>query len=336
MPFVGRSEGATLAHALDAGEAITLVGTGGVENRVWQSRRPNDGSGVPGAPQSSSHSLESRRQVADAVARALEVRDEQGLAVLDAIAGALVAEPRALLLDNCEDAGAAVAAVIERLQGIEGVPILATSRSRLVTEGERILHVRPFDSREGGAFFAARARNAAVRVDVDGADAPAVNRIVTSLDGLAIAIDLAAARLASLTVLELADELTNPRPYHFRSTGSSEPRHWTLNHVVDWSVAKLDERTQTMFALASRFAGSFTESDVAALAGVLESTSSVRSNGRTAIADRRQRRARRLRNAGADSRGVRSQAHAIAGPAGRRRTFRAAHERSRDRTARVR
>ncbi len=205
--------------------------------------------------------------VVDAVARALEVRDEQGIDALEAIAGSLTAEPRALVLDNCEDAGAAIAAVIERLQGIAGVPILATSRSRLVTERERVLHVRPFDSHEGGAFFAARARNAAMSVDVDGADAAAVNRIVASLDGLAIAIDLAAARLASLTVRELADELTDPRPYHFRSTGSSEPRHWTLNHVVDWSVAKLDARAQTMFALASRFAGSFTEGDVAALEG---------------------------------------------------------------------
>ena len=221
VAFVGRNEElATLAEALDAGEAITLVGTGGVgKSRLaieaaeeWERRTGRTAvfvalAGV--APE----------LIADAIARALEVRDEQGLDVLEAIADGLTAEPRALLLDNCEDAGAAVAAVIERLQGIAGVPILATSRSRLVTEGERILHVRPFDSREGGAFFAARARNAAVPVDVDGADAPAVSRIVASLDGLAIAIDLAAARLASLTVRELADELTDPRPYHFRSSG---------------------------------------------------------------------------------------------------------------------
>ncbi len=275
VAFVGRNEElAALAKALDAGEAITLVGTGGVgKSRLaieaaeeWERRTGRTAVFVALAGVAPA-------LIADAIARALEVRDEQGLDVLEAIADGLTAEPRALLLDNCEDAGAAVAAVIERLQGIAGVPILATSRSRLVTEAERILHVRPFDSREGGAFFAARARNAAVPVDVDGADAPAVSRIVASLDGLAIAIDLAAARLASLTVRELADELSDPRPYHFRSTGSSEPRHWTLNHVVDWSVAKLDERAQTMFALASRFAGSFTEDDVAALAGGSESTS---------------------------------------------------------------
>ncbi|HTA40436.1 MAG TPA: hypothetical protein VK760_15230 [Candidatus Acidoferrales bacterium] len=275
VPFVGRAqELATLAEALDAGEAITLVGTGGVgKSRLaieaaeqWELR--TGGTAVFVALAGIAPEL-----VVDAIARTLEIRDEQGLEPLEAIADALTAEPRALLFDNCEDAGAAVAAVIERLQGIAGVPILATSRSRLVTERERVLHVRPFDAREGGAFFAARARNAAVPVDIEGSDADAVNRIVASVDGLAIAIDLAAARLASLTVRELADELTEPRPYHFRSTGSSEPRHWTLNHVVDWSVAKLDERAQTMFALASRFAGSFTEDDVAALAGSPEASS---------------------------------------------------------------
>jgi predicted ATPase len=275
VPFVGRGqELAALEEALDAGNATTLVGTGGVgKSRLaveaaerWERRSGRTAIFVALA-------WVAPEQVVDAVARALDVRDEQGLDALEAIADSLTAEPRALLLDNCEDAGAAVAAVIERLQGIAGVPILATSRSRLVTEGERILHVHPFDSRDAGAFFVARARNATVPVDVDGADRLAVDRIVASLDGLAIAIDLAAARLASLTVRELADELAEPRPYHFRSTGSSEPRHWTLNHVVDWSVAKLDERARTIFALASRFAGSFTERDIAAVEGSSEPAS---------------------------------------------------------------
>ena len=139
VAFVGRNEElATLAEALDAGDAITLVGTGGVGKSRLAIEAAEDGSDAPDARRSSSHSPGVAPElIADAIARALEVRDEQGLDVLEAIADGLTAEPRALLLDNCEDAGAAVAAVIERLQGIAGVPILATSRSRLVTEGER-------------------------------------------------------------------------------------------------------------------------------------------------------------------------------------------------------
>jgi predicted ATPase len=272
VAFVGRYEELrVLENALDAGETVTLVGTGGVgKSRLaveaaerWEKRSNTTAVFVPLA-------WASPESVTDAVARALEVREDQGLDALEAIADALIAEPRALVLDNCEDVAAAVAVVVERLHAIPGVAILATSRSRLVTPGERVLHVQPFDAREGGAFFVARARNAEVSVEIDGADAPAIDRIVSSLDGLAIAIDLAAARLASLTVRELADELTNPRPYHFRSTGSSEPRHWTLNHVVDWSVGKLDERSQQMFALVSRFAGTFTEDDAVAVEGTGE------------------------------------------------------------------
>jgi predicted ATPase len=269
VPFVGRArELHELARALDEGATVALVGTGGVgKSRLafeaaerWERRSGGTATFVAlagVAPES----------VGDAVARALDVREESGLPALDAVAATLAAEPRALVLDNCEDATAAVAAVVDRLRRLRGVPIVATSRSRLGLEDERVLDVPAFDPAEGRAFFAARAHNAQVPVDVDGADADAVSRIVSNLDGLAIAIDLAAARLASLSVAELADELADPRPYHFRSTGSTEPRHWTLNHVVDWSVAKLDERTQRAFALASRFANAFTEGDVAALDG---------------------------------------------------------------------
>jgi predicted ATPase len=269
IPFVGRREElAALDAALDASEAVTLVGTGGVgKSRLaieaaqrWERRTGGTAIFV-------ALTWVEPPAVADAIARALDVRDEPGVDPLEAIAAALHAEPRALILDNCEDAAPAVAAAVERLRGIAGAPILATSRSQLLAQGERVVAVQTFDARDGGAFFAARARNADIAVDLEGADAPAVDRIVASLDGLAIAIDLAAARLASLTVRELADELAQPRPYHFRSSGSSEPRHWTLNHVVDWSVEKLDERSANLFALVSRFAGAFTEEDAAALEG---------------------------------------------------------------------
>ena len=292
VPFVGREEELqVLQSALDAGETITLVGTGGVgKSRLaieaaerWERRSGGAAVFVPLA-------WVSPEAVSDAVARALDVRDEKDLDALEAIAGALTIEPRTLVLDNCEDSGAAVASVVERLAGIPGVAILATSRSRLVWERERVLPISPFDAREGEAFFNLRARNADVPVSLDGSDAAAVNRIVSSLDGLAIAIDLAAARLASLTVRELAEELTDPRPYHFRSTGSSEPRHWTLNHVVDWSVAKLDERSQQIFALASRFAGRFTDRDVASLAGDSLARKRCAGNACESIADRRDER----------------------------------------------
>jgi predicted ATPase len=269
VAFVGRREELRqLIGAIEDGRAITLVGTGGVgKSRLaleaverWETACGSRAAFVALA-------LVPPESVADAIARALDVAEEPNRNVIDTVADALAVEPRTIVLDNCEHAAAEVASVVERLQKIAGVAIVATSRSRLGHSGELILPVTPFDARDGSAFFTARARSGAVPIDVDGADAPAVDRIVANLDGLAIAIDLAAARLASLNIAELAEELSQLRPYHFRSSGSREQRHWSLNHVVDWSVERLSEDGRRAFALAGRFAGAFDAEDIASLHG---------------------------------------------------------------------
>ncbi|HTX60315.1 MAG TPA: tetratricopeptide repeat protein [Verrucomicrobiae bacterium] len=270
VPFVGRArELERLAACFRNGGAMTLLGPGGVgKSRLaleaverWQ--REGSGRKATFIPLAGVEPA----AAAAAVARALGAREEPNVDLADAIAGAAQETARAVVLDNCEDAVAELRPILERLAGLPGTILLATSRARTGYAGETVLDVEPFDARDGSAFFAARARNADVEVDPAGADAGAVGRIVASLDGLAIAIDLAAARLASLSVRELADELIEPRPYHFRSSGGPQPRHWTLNRVVDWSVSKLDQRAQLAFALASAYAHDFTAADVAALAG---------------------------------------------------------------------
>jgi predicted ATPase len=269
VAFVGRREELRqLIGAVEGGKTITLVGTGGVgKSRLaleaierWErdSERRAAFVALAQVPPES---------VADAIGRALEISEEPNRSVIDTIADELAGAPRTIVLDNCEHAAAEVASVVERLRKIPGVAIVATSRSRLGLSDELVLPVTPFDARDGSAFFTARARSGTVRVDIDGADAPAVDRIVANLDGLAIAIDLAAARLASLNVAELADELSQLRPYHFRSSGSREQRHWSLNHVVDWSVERLSEDGRRAFALLGRLGGTFDADDLAALHG---------------------------------------------------------------------
>jgi predicted ATPase len=269
VAFVGRREELRqLVGAVEGGDTITLVGTGGVgKSRLaleaierWAADSGGRTAFVPLAHVPA-------EAVADAIARALDVSEEPKRSVLDTLADALADTPRVLVLDNCEHAPSEVAAIVRRLRSIPGVSIVATSRSRLGFPDERVLPVMPFDARDGSAFFAARARSGAVPVDVAGTDATAVNRIVANLDGLAIAIDLAAARLASLNISELAEELSQLRPYHFRSSGSREQRHWSLNHVVDWSVERLSEEGRRAFALAGRFSGAFDAEDIASLHG---------------------------------------------------------------------
>ncbi|HTA39866.1 MAG TPA: hypothetical protein VK760_12355, partial [Candidatus Acidoferrales bacterium] len=267
VAFVGRREELRqLVSAVEGGKTITLVGTGGVgKSRLaleaverWENETGSRAAFVALAPVPP-------ESVAEAIARALDVAEEPNRSVIDTVADALAGAPRTIVLDNCEHAAAEVASAVECLQKIPGVAIVATSRSRLGLTDELVLPVTPFDARDGSAFFTARARSGTIRVDVDRSDAPAVDRIVANLDGLAIAIDLAAARLASLNVAELAEELSQLRPYHFRSSGSREPRHWSLNHVVDWSVERLSENGRRAFALAGRFSGAFDAADIAAL-----------------------------------------------------------------------
>jgi predicted ATPase len=266
VPFVGRQrELGELAELLQPGRALTLVGPGGVgksrlalETAIGWERHQGRSFFVPLAGVEAS-------TVAGAVCAALGLREEAGRAALDTIAEAVFETEVLILMDNCEDAISDVAAVAQRLSALPQVTVLATSRSRLGTPEETVVEVRPFDAHDGGEFLAARAQLAHVEIDPHRKDASAVRSIVSSLDGLAVAIDLAAARLVSLTVEELAEELAHPRPYHFRSSGSSEPRHWTLNRVVDWSLSKLDAEAQRAFALAGRFTNPFSAQDVAAL-----------------------------------------------------------------------
>ncbi|HTX60316.1 MAG TPA: AAA family ATPase [Verrucomicrobiae bacterium] len=269
VPFVGRKEELRrLLRLFEGGGALTLVGPGGVgKSRLaieaierWPERERFGATFVPLAGVAA-------EAVAGSIAAALQAQPRSPADAAEAIAEAAGERSRVLVLDSCENAIEVVRPIVERLRATRGVAVLATSRARLGLASESLLAVEPFDARDGCLFFAARARNANVDVDLDGSDAPFVHRIVASLDGLAIALDLAAARLASRNVRELADELADPRPYYFRSSASSEPRHWSLNHVVDWSVQKLSEGARRAFAFASRFARTFDAEDVAALTG---------------------------------------------------------------------
>ncbi|MBV8490969.1 MAG: tetratricopeptide repeat protein [Candidatus Eremiobacteraeota bacterium] len=267
VSFVARTrELERLGELLDAGECAVLVGAGGVgKSRLaleaaqhWEARTGREAVFVRLAGVAA-------EAVAGTVAEALGVRPESGGSLLDALAAPSPVASGLVVLDNCEDEPRAIRDAIERLRARGETAVLATSRAPLNIGGEATIDVEPFDRVDGSAFFRARAKLANVDLDPSGRDANAVATIVERCDGLAVAIDLAAARLATLSVEALKDELAQPRPYHFRSNASDVPRHRTLNRLVDWSLAKLDETARTVFALAGRFGRTFSSDDVAAL-----------------------------------------------------------------------
>ncbi|WP_030615649.1 ATP-binding protein [Streptomyces fulvoviolaceus] len=161
-----------------------------------------------------------------------------------------------LLLDNCEHVIGAAADLAETLlTRCPGLTILATSREPLGVPGELVRPVEPLLPAQAHRLFAERA--AAVRPDTDTVlgDKEAVAEICRRLDGLPLAIELAAARLRLLTPRQIADRLDDR--FRLLTAGSRTvlPRQQTLRAVVDWSWDLLDERERTLLREVSVFAG---------------------------------------------------------------------------------
>jgi hypothetical protein len=157
-------------------------------------------------------------QVPEAVAAALGVREQPGTPIAEALAGALADQQLLLVLDNCEHV---IGASAERCAGLlpacDDVRMLATSREPLRIAGEARYRLGPLtlpgpDDPDGAgseavALFTDRARRAGGRFTLDGAAGSAVARLVRRLDGMPLAIELAAARVEALGVSQLLDRL---------------------------------------------------------------------------------------------------------------------------------
>ncbi|MEV7864992.1 BTAD domain-containing putative transcriptional regulator [Streptomyces sp. NPDC088124] len=160
-----------------------------------------------------------------------------------------------LLLDNCEHViGAAAVLADELLAHCPGLTVLATSREALGVPGEVVRPVEPLPPDPAHRLFAERGR--AVRAGFDPADDPgAVAEICRRLDGLPLAIELAAARLRVLTPRQIADRLDDR--FRLLTSGSRTvlPRQQTLRAVVDWSWELLDAPERAVLRRLSVFTG---------------------------------------------------------------------------------
>ncbi|MFC0861347.1 BTAD domain-containing putative transcriptional regulator [Sphaerimonospora cavernae] len=189
---------------------------------------------------------------------------------------ALTGRPALLVLDNCEHVIEAAARLADRLlAACPTLRVLATGREALGITGERLLPVPPLELPPPGASPADPLAYPAVRLFAERAGAvrpgfrldPEVTqdvlRICRALDGLPLAIELAAARARSLTTAEIAgrlDGVAQPAMFSLLSRGSrtAQPRHRTLRAVVEWSWDLLDEAERTMARRLTVFAGGAT------------------------------------------------------------------------------
>ena len=200
------------------------------------------------------------------------LREQQGRPISDTLVHHLATKAALLILDNCEHLLDACAELADGLlRACAELTILATSREPLGMTGERVRRVPPLSvpavaiapSAESVAPFEAvqlfvdRAVAAESRFALTDANAAAVAAICQRLDGIPLALELAAARLQALTVEQLRDRLED----RFRLlTGGSRaalPRHRTLRATIDWSYDLLTEPEQILFRRLSVFAGGF-------------------------------------------------------------------------------
>ncbi|MDW5614996.1 AfsR/SARP family transcriptional regulator [Mycolicibacterium vanbaalenii] len=266
--FIGRrQELAHIAAALGQGPLLTLTGVGGAGKtrlalEAATRHKARFGDGVWWCELAA---LADDAAVGHAVAGALRLQQRQGLDIDATVIEYLATRELLLVIDNCEHLLDAAAQLIDRIVArCPGVTVLATSREALGVAGERIMPVPPLPPDEASALFADRARAGRPDFDLDREPVGAVAEICRQLDGLPLAIELAAARIRVMGSLDLARRLDGLRLLSGGARGAS-PRQQSLAATIDWSYRLLSESEQQLFARLSVFAGGF---DLAGAHGV--------------------------------------------------------------------
>ena len=268
--FLGREvDVLKLASALGAARLITLVGPGGVgKTRLavevgWgvAERYPDGVWLVELAP------VRERDAVAHALVTGLDVRPIPGQSPTHALIAGLARQRRLVVIDNCEHVLDDVAAVTRQLlDHCPTLTLLATSRAPLGVPGERVWAVAPLPpSGAGAALFVDRAAAAGSTFAADEA-AAAIRTLCERLDGMPLAIELAAARARALTPSELLSRLSD-RFRLLRSLRAGDERHATLQATVEWSYQLLDPVAQRVFDRLGAFSGPVDLAAVCAVAG---------------------------------------------------------------------
>ncbi|CAM5495204.1 AfsR/SARP family transcriptional regulator [Streptomyces tanashiensis] len=259
--FVGRErERERLAGLVPAARLVTLVGPGG----AGKTRLALEvGAGLPGEVRfvdlgAVAGTGGPSGEVAEAFAAALGVR---GAARLET---ALAGRPVLLIVDNCEHVVVETAVLVRRLlAACPGLRVLTTSREALGITGESLLPLGALAPEAAVELFVRRA--AAVRPGFAGH--ARVAELCAGLDGLPLAVELAAARLRTLSVEELADGLGGRFELLSRGDRTAPERHRTLRAVVEWSWSLLEPGERELAARLSVFRGGATAEAVARVCG---------------------------------------------------------------------
>jgi predicted ATPase len=274
--FIGReSEVGEVHAAVKAHRLVTLTGVGGVgKTRLALEVAARLADEFPdGVWFFELAAVTDPAAVPDAVAAVLGITQQPGKTVTESVAAALEGRVRLLVFDNCEHVLDAAADLIEAILAASAtIKVVATSREGLGIADERLWPVPSLDVGAGVdstavALFVERAQHVSPRFTAtDAGEADAVVEICRRLDGIPLAIELAASRMASMTAGEVRDRLDQ----RFRLLVGSRrglERHHTLRHAVAWSYDVLDDAEKALLDRCSVFAGGFDLESACAVMG---------------------------------------------------------------------
>jgi predicted ATPase/DNA-binding NarL/FixJ family response regulator len=281
--FIGReTEVAEVKDRLSAQRLLTLTGPGGCGKTRLVIQVASELTAVyaDGVWLVEFAPLADAMLVPQAVAYALSVHEQAGSTLIDALSDHLMHLHTLLVLDNCEHLVVACARLVEiLLQACPGLRILATSREKLGIPGETVWTVPPlslpepqswsdpssrqnallaYKQSEAVQLFVARAAAALPAFALTEQNGAWVAEVCRKLDGMPLAIELAAARVQTLSIQQIAERLDDR--FHLLTSGSrTAPTHQqTLEATLDWSFSLLSETEQNVLLRLSVFAGGWT------------------------------------------------------------------------------
>jgi predicted ATPase/DNA-binding CsgD family transcriptional regulator len=278
--FIGRRrELAELRKKLAGGRLVCLAGPGGVGKTRLAVRGATDLARgfAGGAWMVELAQVRDPALVGNAAIAALDLRDQTATEPLPLLRSYLQDKELLLVVDNCEHLlEAAAQLVTEVIRAAPGVRVIATSREPLSVSGEHVVPVPPLElpaavaaeplahvrQNEAVRLFTERAAAASGSFELTTSNQAAVVDLCRRLDGLPLAIELAAVRTRALTAEEILDRLTDRFGLLTGGSRAALPRHQTLRTTIDWSHDLLEAAERALLRRLSVFAGRFTLEDV--------------------------------------------------------------------------
>lgn len=273
--FIGRTkETSLISTALDHARCVTLTGVGGsgktrlsVEVAAENASNYTNGAWICElAPVTVPEGVE------HALANALRIDQRSGLSIKDTLLEVLKGRTQLLVMDNCEHLLGKVAELVSAiLKYCPGVRVIATSREPLSIEGERIFPIMPLEvpapasSRlldqvsqvDSVRLFVDRAMAAQADFELTEENCQQIAEICRRLDGVPLAIELAAARVRSLAPSDILRRLNERFRFLIGGKRDADARHQTLRATIDWSYELLNESERELFCKLSIFVGGF-------------------------------------------------------------------------------